>query len=76
MQMDILKETSIEYCENIYALSINYLKNHNNNELRGLLEELTTIEDNIRICNDIDILNKFVTALKLISNRIEGIIHE
>jgi len=74
--MDIIKETTIEYIENIYALSISYLKDNNNMELKNLLKELELIEDKIRLCDDEQILNNYKNILNQLINRIEGIINE
>lgn len=76
MNIDILKETTIEYIENIYALSISYLKNKNNIELKNLLKELELIEDKIRLCEDSNILDNYKHISDNIINRIEGIINE
>ena len=76
MNIDILKETTIEYIENIYALSISYLKNKNNIELKNLLKELEFMEDNIRQCKDLDILDNYKSILDNLINRIEDIINE
>ena len=76
MKLDIIKETSIEYCENMYALGSNYLKLDNNFELKHLLNELTMLENKIRICNNINDLNNYKVLLVQIVNRIEGIINE
>ena len=76
MNIDIIKETTIEYIENIYAMSINYLKNNNNVELKNLLKELELIEDKIRVCMDIEIINNYKSILRHLINRIEGIINE
>lgn len=74
--MDIIKESTIEYIENIYALSISYLKDNNNMELKNLLKELELIEDKIRLCDDEQILNNYKNILNQLINRIEGIINE
>lgn len=76
MNIDILKETTIEYIENIYALSIGYLKNKNNIELKNLLKELEFIEDKIRLCGDFDILDNYKVILEQLIKRIEDIINE
>lgn len=76
MNIDIIKETTVEYIENIYALSSNYLKYNNNAELKNLLKELELLEDKIKICNDIKLLNNYKNILNPIINRIEGIINE
>lgn len=76
MKLDIIKETSIEYCENMYALGSNHLKLDNNFELKHLLSELTMLEDKIRISTNINELNNYKVLLEQIINRIEGIINE
>lgn len=75
MNIDVIKESTIEYIENIYALSINYLKDNNNIELKNLLKELELIEDKIRMCN-VDELDNYKSILNHLINRIEGIINE
>lgn len=76
MKLDIVKEASIEYCENMYALGSNHLRIENNLELKHLLKELTMLEDKIRICDDIEQLNNYKVLLTQIVNKIEGIINE
>lgn len=76
MNIDIIKEVTIEYIENIYALAINNLKNNNNLELKNLIKELTMLEDNIRVCEDMDTLDNYKILLDQLINRIEGIINE
>ncbi|MBR6690235.1 MAG: hypothetical protein IKL65_02775 [Bacilli bacterium] len=76
MNIDITKESTIEYIESIYALSISYLKNNTNIELKNLLKELELIEDKIRICDDIEVLNNYKNILNSLIYRIEGIINE
>lgn len=76
MKLDIIKETSIEYCENMYAFGSTHLKLDNNFELKHLLNELTMLEDKIRICTNINKLNNYKVLLGQIVNRIEGIINE
>lgn len=76
MNIDIIKEVTIEHIENIYALSINYLNEHNNLELKNILKELEFIEDKIRICDDINSFNKLKNVLDNLLNRIEVLINE
>lgn len=76
MDLNIVKEATIEYIENMYALGINYLKNVNNNQLNNLLEELELLEEKIKICNDISILDNYQTLLNHLINKIEVIINE
>ncbi len=76
MNIDVIKEMSIEYIENIYAISINYLKNNNNIEIKNLLEELELMEEKIKECRSIDELNNYKNILDDLINKIEGIIHE
>lgn len=73
MNLEIKKEVSIEYIENIYALAINYLKNNNSLELRYLLDELELIEDKVRVCSDV---SRYKIILNSLIDRIEGIINE
>ena len=76
MDIDITKEVTLEFIENIYALSVNYLKNKNNIELKNLLKELELIEDKIRECESIDLLDNYKNILDDLINKIEGIINE
>lgn len=76
MDLNILKESNIEYCENMYALSMNYLKNKENIELRKLLDEMNKLESIIRVCKDIEQLNKYINNLYILFDRIEVIINE
>lgn len=76
MNIEIIKETTIEYIENIYALSSNYLKENNNVELKNLLKEIELIEDKIKVCDNIETLNNYKGVLNHLINRIEGIINE
>lgn len=76
MDINILKESNIEYCENMYALSMNYLKIRDNIELRKSLDAMDKLEANIRICNDISELNKYINSLNILFDRIEVIINE
>lgn len=75
MNFDIKKESSIEYCENIYALSTTYLKNDNNIELKHLLKEIIMLEDKIRECSNEGDIDNYISLLKIVCNRIEGIIN-
>ena len=75
MNIDIIKESTIEYIENFYALSINYLKKYNNLQLKNLIEELEMLEDKIRISNELE-LNNYQIILNNLLNKIEGIINE
>ncbi len=47
MELDIVKESMIEYCENIYALGIGYLRNKKSDELEFFLEDIEYLEDNV-----------------------------
>lgn len=76
MDIDIIKSTTIEYCESIYALCCNYLKNNTNIELISLMDELTFYEDKIRECDDINKINNYRIILNNSLNRIEAIINE
>ena len=76
MNLDIVKEACIEYCENMYALSINYLNKKHNLELVDLINELTMVEDDIRFCENIDILSSYRLLLDQLVKKIEGIINE
>ena len=76
MNIDIIKEATIEYIENMYALSINYLNKNNNLELKNILKELDFIENKIRICVDINAFNKLKNVLNNLLNRIEVLINE
>lgn len=66
----------MERCENMYALGISYLKYKNSLELKNLLKELTMLEDNIRICSDIEKLNNYKLLINRLEIKIEGIINE
>ncbi len=76
MDINLIKEITFEYIENIYALSISYLKNNNNVELKNLLKELELIEDKIRECEDENLLSNYKNILDDLINKIEGIINE
>lgn len=76
MNIDILKEASVEYCENIYALAINYLRKNNNVKLDSLVKELVILEEDIRKCENIELLNAYKMLLESLISKIEGIIHE
>ena len=76
MNIDILKEASVEYCENIYALSINYLRKNNNTKLDSLVKELAILEDDIRKCENMELLNAYKMLLESLVSKIEGIINE
>ncbi len=76
MDINLIKEVTLEYIENIYALSISYLKNNNNIELKNLLKELELMEDKIRECEDENLLNNYKNILDDLINKIEGIINE
>lgn len=74
MNINVMKESIIEYCENIFALSIN--KSENNLELKKLLSELTFYEDKVRICSEINKVNNYKKIIMYTINRIEEIINE
>ena len=74
--MEISKESIVEYIEDMYALGINYLSNHNNRELKGLLNNLELLEDDIRVCDDMEILKEYVGLFREYVDKIEGIINE
>lgn len=76
MDLNILKESNIECCENMYALSMNYLKNNNNLELRKLIIDMDRLESAIRICDDIILLDKYINDLNFLFDKIEVIINE
>lgn len=76
MNIDIIKEATIEHIENMYALSINYLNKNNNLELKNILKELEFIEDKIRLCEEVDSFNKLKNVLDNLLNRIEVLINE
>ena len=57
-------------------ISISYLKNNNNVELKNLLKELELIEDKIRECEDENLLSNYKNILDDLINKIEGIINE
>lgn len=75
MNFDMVKGISVEYCESVYALGINYLKDNDNVELKELLDRLSLLEDDIRKCDDINILFNHKRVLEQIANRIEVIIN-
>lgn len=74
MDIDVIKESIIEYCENIFALGIG--KSDNNLELKNLLNELIYYEDKVRICSEINEVNNYKKIIMYTINRIEGIINE
>jgi hypothetical protein len=71
MNLDIVKEVTIEYIENIYVLATNYLKNNNYIYLKNILEELDVLEERVRICSDINVLDNYKTLLNHLGNKIE-----
>lgn len=75
MDFDIVKEVCVEICENTYALGINHLKNRDNNELKLLLDSLVVLNNNIRLCDDINKLFNYKKKLEQLINRIEVIIN-
>ena len=75
MNFDMVKGISVEYCEGVYALGINQLKDNDNVELKELLDRLSLLEDDIRKCNDVNILFNHKRVLEQIANRIEVIIN-
>ena len=76
MNIDIIKEVTIEYIENEYALATNYLKTNSDMRLKNMLEELELLEDKIRVCDDINALDNYKTMLDHLISRMEGIINE
>lgn len=76
MDINLLKESNVELCENLYALSTTYLKNNQSIELNYLLDYLSKLENNIRKCNDIKSLKEYINELHFLSERIEVIINE
>ena len=76
MNIDVTKEATIEYMENMYALATNYLKTTNNLKLKNMLKELEFIEDKVRICNDMNEFDKLKTILDNLLNCIEVLINE
>lgn len=76
MDIMVVKEATVEYIENIYALAINYLKNNKNIKLKNMLMELELIEDKIRLCEDIDSLENYKSLLESLIKGIEVIINE
>lgn len=75
MDFNVVKEISVECCENMYALAVNYLKENNNIELNELLDKLVELGDNIRICDDINELFNYKKLLDQLVNRIEVIVN-
>ena len=75
MEFNIIKETCIEYCENMYALGSNFLKSNSKLELVNILNKIDDIEDKVRKCNDVNRLFDYKKMLELIMNRLEGIIN-
>ena len=76
MEFTLLKEANVELCENMYALSMNYLRNKNNIELKYLMSCLDELEIYIRQCDELNILKKYIDKLNFLCNKIEGIINE
>lgn len=76
MDLNILKESNIEYCENMYALTMNYLRNRDNEELRGLIKAMDKLESLIKECDEIVQLNKYIDDLSVLFHRIEVIVNE
>lgn len=76
MELNVLKETNVEFCENMYALSMNYLRDRDNLELRRLIDDMDRIEISIKDCNDIYQMDKYINDLNVLFDRIEVIINE
>lgn len=76
MDIDIIKSTTIEYCESIYALCCTYLKNNTDIKLINLMNELTFYEEKIRKSEDINLINNYKIILDNNLARIEAIINE
>jgi len=75
MDFNVVKEISVECCESMYAIGVNYLKENNNIELNELLDKLVELGDNIRICDDINELFNYKKLLDQLVNRIEVIVN-
>ena len=75
MDFNVVKEVCIEQCENMYAVGSNYLINNDNKELNDILDDLVKLEDNIRICDDINKLFNYKKMIDNIINEMEGIIN-
>lgn len=75
MDFDVVKEVCVEFCENTYALGVNYLIDHEDNELKTLLHSLIILNDHIRTCEDINKLFNYKKKLEQLVNRIEVIIN-
>ena len=60
----------------MYALGMSRLCNNNNYELKVMLDKLISVENNIRICKDINKLFNYKKIINQICNKIEGIINE
>ena len=54
MDLDIVREAVVEYCENIYALGVGFLNKHNNTELKEVLDKIIILNNNIRNCKDVN----------------------
>ena len=76
MEFMLLKEGNVELCENMYALSMNYLRNKSNIQLRALVTCLNEIEMCIRECDDMNNLKRYIDKLDVLCDKIEGIINE
>lgn len=75
VNVDVIKEINIEYCENLYALGVNYLKNNNNKDLEVILDKVAKLEECIRKSEDINELFNYKYYLEQLSNGIEVIIN-
>ena len=76
MDLDILKESIIEYCENIFALGIGYIRKNADKEVNRLLKKIELLEDEIRYCDNIESLNSLKKIIENIGNELEAKFNE
>ena len=76
MELDILKESIIEYCENIFALGTCYIRKNDDIEIVDLLNKIELIEDEIRVCEEKGTLDKLKSVVENIGKILEDKFNE
>ena len=79
--VNILKESIYEYCEEIFGICIGYMSKNNidynltgSDELSMLLREVRNIQDNIKNVDSSDTLNKYKDRLIVLNKAVRGVI--
>ena len=76
MELDVKKEAMLEYCESIFALIVNYQKNHQDLEIEKISKRIEIIEDEIRNVDDEQYLDTIKLLIDEISKSLEVKINE